>query len=236
LIHVTNPEDLYAGVRHQANLVIIKRASRNILGQDWNWLFDKLERDQINWSRKLLKNKIDLKHIEQVRFYKNKYPKLKRILNSKIPLVDELPDNQGFVTWINNEYRKETILMPSFHHKQSTEDFILDTGITWTVDLKKKPEKKEDLSKKEKKLAVQQQRKFRDEIWKKVERMRETEQKDWTQIKQELVLQENEGVIPDMRFASKTNAYFSNEYNKWKKKQESEGNELQSKNVVKQVI
>jgi len=37
-----NPEDLYAGVRYQANLTIIKQASRNILGDKWTWLFDKM--------------------------------------------------------------------------------------------------------------------------------------------------------------------------------------------------
>jgi len=213
-----NPQDLYDGVRHQANIVVIKRASRNILGQDWSWFFDTLERQQIRMCNKIFRKKYEFKHIEQVNFFKNKYPKLRRILDSHRPLIDDLLDNQGYVTWINNEFRKETISMPSFHHKQSTEDFIQDTGITWTVDMQKKPEEKKDLSKFEQKKTVQQKKKTKEEILKKIERMRGIEQKSWDEIKEELILQQTEGIIPNMGFESKTTVYLSNWYGVWKKK------------------
>jgi len=211
-----NPQDLYGGVRHQANLVIIKRASENILGQDWGWLFDELLKWQISVASKLLKKEIKSK--QQLEFYKSKLPKLKLFLDSRKPLIGDLPDNQCYVTWINNEYKRTTIPMPSFHHKQSTDDFIADTGIRWSVNMKKKPEEKKDLTKPEQKKSVQQRKKVKEEILRKIDYMRATEQKSWDAIKEELVLQENEGIIPNMGFESKTSVYFSNWYGIWKKK------------------
>jgi len=135
----------------------------------------------------------------------------------RFPLVEELPANQGYIVWINNEVKRETVSMPNFHHKQSTEDFRLDTGITWTVNSSKKPQEKSETSRAEKKKDTQRIKRIKDDIMKKVQIMRESEGKNWTQIKDELVLQEDDGIIPNMGYSNKTPVYFSNEYGKWKK-------------------
>ena len=46
-----SPEDLFSGIRHQANIITIKRASKNILGADWGWIFEKIQKDRMNFVR-----------------------------------------------------------------------------------------------------------------------------------------------------------------------------------------
>ncbi|MHA7647335.1 hypothetical protein [Nitrosopumilus sp. S4] len=213
-----NPQDLYDGVRHQANLVIIKRASKNILGEDWRWLFDKVQKDRLGFAKRFGISK-QIENIGQLKFYESRYPKLKKYLDDRRPAPDNLPDNVGYVTYVNNEFRRETIGMPKFHHKQSTEDFINDTGIHWKTVENKKPTESKTLTKSEQKKSVQAKKQIKDDICKKIQVWREKEQKSWELIKDELTLQESEGIIPDMGFSTKTTVYLSNFYGTWKKKQ-----------------
>ena len=120
------------------------------------------------------------------------------------PYVDNLPDNKAYVTWPNHEFRLETVDLPSFHHKNSLEDFMLDTGITWTVNDKKKPTETKSLSKSEQKQISKTNKKIKEEIFKKIQHMKDTEKKSWTQIKEELVSQENAGLIPQIGYENQT--------------------------------
>lgn len=122
-----NPSDLFDGVRHQANLVIIKRASRNILGGDWGWLFDKVLKDRFGFIRGKFKKSIE--RVEQVGFFESKSPRIKQYNDDRRPYIGNLPDNVGYVTWPNNEIKKVKFDMPNFHHKQSMDDFKRITGI-----------------------------------------------------------------------------------------------------------
>ncbi|MBL7002270.1 MAG: hypothetical protein ISR80_05915 [Nitrosopumilus sp.] len=214
-----NPQDLYDGVRHQANLVIIKRASRNILGDDWRWLFDKVEKDRLGFAKRFGGFAKQIENIGQLKFYESKSPRLKKYLDDRRPAPDNLPDNVGYVTYVNNEFRRETIGMPKFHHKQSTEDFINDTGIHWKTVENKKPTESKTLTKTEQKKSIQAKKQIKEDILKKIEVWRVKEQKGWDIIKEELVEQEAQGVIQDMGFSNKTTAYLSNWYGTWKKKQ-----------------
>lgn len=211
-----NPSDIFDGVRYQANIVVIKRASRNILGDNWGWLFDRVIRDRVGFFRgKFHKN---IERSEQLEYFERKFSRIKRYIDERRPYVDALADNEGYITWINNEFKKISSDMPSFHHKQSQENFQLTTGIRWTVNMDKKPQEKTSLTKSEHKQSVAQKKKIIEERMRNMHYMRETEQKNWTQIKEEFVLQEKEGIIPYMGYANKTPVYFSNEYGKWKKK------------------
>ena len=213
-----DPEDLYGGVKKQANNVHVKRGSRNIHGEDNKWLFDKVERDRLNLARKVYKRRY-LEKIEHLKALERKYPKLQKYLDYRRPYVDNLPDNKVYVTWPNQELRLETVDLPSFHHKTSLEDFMLDSGITWTVNDKKKPTETKSLSKSEQKQVSKNNKKIKDEIFKKIQHMKETEKKSWPQIKDELVSQENVGLIPQMNYENQTPKNLSNMYGKWKLKQ-----------------
>jgi len=202
-----NPDDLYSGVRYQANVVVIKNASRNILGADWAWLFERIEYNR--------QGMID----HRFGGVDEKYPFVKAQLDKVRPKIDELPRNKGYITFPNNEIDLETFDMPSFHHKTSLEDFQADTGIRWIVNHEKKSKDSSSLSQSERKESSRKKKSEKEEVFKKIDYLRQTQGKSWPQIKDELVLLENEGMIPVMNYADKKPTYFSNEYGKWKKKQ-----------------
>ena len=200
-----NPDDLYPGVRYQANVVVIKRASRNILGGDWTWLFDKIVGDRLGFLRKKFRR--DIYKPEHAWKYE-KRPQLKKFLDDRRPKIDELPDNKGYVTFPNGEIKLQRFEMPTFHHKTSLEDFTLDSGITWKT-IKKKTEIT--------KTPKQQFKKAKQEILEKIDYMAVTENKSFKQIRDDLVLMESEGKIPNLGYVNKDSKYFNNMYLKWKK-------------------
>lgn len=202
-----NPEDLYPGVRYQANVVVIKRASRNILGNDWSWLFDKIIQDRLGFLRRLFRR--DIYKPEDAWKYE-KRPQVRAFLDDRRPKIDELPDNKGYVTFPNGEIKLQRFEMPTFHHKTSLEDFTLDTGIFWsTIKNKKSDDTKQSPASKFKKT--------RNEILQKIDYMVTTEKKSFKQIRDDLIQMESEGVIPNLGYANKDAKYFNNLYLKWKK-------------------
>ena len=213
-----DPEDLYSGIKKQANLTIIKRGSRNILGENFKWLFDKVEHDRMNLARRVYRHTY-IENIAQLRAIENKFTKLKQYLDQRRPYVDELPDNKAYVTWQNQEIKLVTVELPSFHHRQSTEDFLLDTGLTWSVNKNKKPKDTDTITKSEKKQSVVIKKKIKEDVLRRMEYWREFEKKSWDRIKDELVALQSEGIIHDLGFESKDAKYFSNWYGNWKKKQ-----------------
>ena len=213
-------EDLYSGIKKQSNLTIIKRGSRNILGDNYSWLFSKIENDRLGLARKVFKRKWIEKYSDLL-VIENKIPKLKKYLDHRRPHPNELPDNKAYVVWNNQEIKLVTISLPSWHHKQSVEDFLLDTGITWTVNKDKKPAEKSNLTGKEKKESIKQTKAIKEDILKRIESMREKDGQNWNQIKEELIALQNQGVI-QLNFEEKDNKYFSNWYKTWKSKQESD--------------
>jgi len=149
-------------------------------------------------------------------WYYERRPEVKKELDQYRQRIDELDENRGYVTFPNNEIKLETFSMPSFHHKGSYDDFLFDTGIRWTTITDKKPQ---DLDTKQlEKTATSKKKKIKEEIMKKIDYMR-NQGKSFDQIKEELVLQEKDGIIQDMGFSDKEPIYFNNWYNRWKKKQ-----------------
>lgn len=200
-----NPDDLYAGVRYQANIVVIKRASRNILGSDWTWLFEKIERDRMGLLRKAGKR---IERPEEMWQYE-RHPQIKKYLDDRRPRIDEMADNIGYLTFINGEVARWRFDMPSFHHKMSLEDFQKDTGIMWKINTKKAP--KETTA-----TNSQQNKKIKEDILKKIHQMHADDDKSFKQIKDELVQMEKNGVIPNMGYEDKEPIYFNNLWNRWK--------------------
>jgi|APSaa5957512535_1039671.scaffolds.fasta_scaffold13349_3 hypothetical protein len=214
-----DPEDLYSGIKKQGNLTIIKRGSRNILGENFSWLFQKVEYDRIGLARKIWK-KYSIEKIEQLRAIESRYPQLKKYLDDRRPYVDNLPDNKAYVTWANQEIKLISVHLPSWHHRQSTEDFLLDTGIKWTVNSEKKPVEKETLTKKDQKIAVKQRKKVKEDLLKRMDTLKKKGY-GWTQIKEEFIQLEKDGVIPANDYAKRTPKSFANDYSRWKLKEES---------------
>lgn len=202
-----NPEDLYAGVRYQSNIVVIKRASRNILGSDWGWLFEKIQKDRMGLLRKKGKR---IERPEEMWRYE-KHPKIKKYLDDRRPKIDEMPDNIGYLTFINGEVARWRFDMPSFHHKTSLEDFQKDTGITWKVNTKKTPKESSTTN-------SHQKKKFKENILNKIHHMHVNDGKSFKVIKDELVQMQTDGIIPNMGYEDKEPIYFNNLWNRWKNK------------------
>ena len=211
-------DDLYSGVKKQANLTIIKRGSRNILGENFKWAFDKVEYDRIGLGRKIWKKAQYVEKIEHLKALENKNRNFKRYLDQRRPYIDELPDNKAYVTWQNQEIKLINVEPPSFHHKQSTEDFLLDTSISWTVNKDKKPQEK-STTKRERKESSQNMKKIKEDVLMRISQMRKVGHKSWIEIKEELVELQTVGIIPQMGYENKTPVYFSNLFGEWKKKQ-----------------
>ena len=214
-----DPEDLYSGIKKQGSLTIIRRGSRNILGENFSWLFTKVEYDRIGLAKRVWTKLKHIEKIEQLKAYESKYPDLYKYLNQRRPYVDELLDNQAYVTWHNQEIKLITTKLPNFHHKQSTEDFLVDSNLSWTINKDKKPDEKVTLSKKEQKVATQNKKTVKGDIMNRIMQMRDVEKKSWDNIKEELVALQDAGVIPPMDFENKSPVYFSNWYGAYKKTQ-----------------
>ena len=107
--------------------------------------------------------------------------------------------------------------MGNFHHKQELESFSGDTGITWIVDREKRPEDV-TTTKKETKSMAQQMKNTKLDIFKRMRYSVEIEKKDFTSIGADLVQMQVDNIIPDMGYAGKNRTYFSNMYNKMKKR------------------
>ena len=209
-----NPMDVYDGIRHNNNLTIMKRTNVELAGSEWKWLFDKIENDRYGFMRYLTKRKID--DIKKLKGFEKKYPKLAKYIDERRPRLESLPSDKAYVI----QYGKIRLIknsMGSWHHKQEMESFSGDTGIKWVVDREQRPE---DVTKtkKEVKSEAQRMKAIKLDIFKRMRYSVDVEKKNFTAIGADLVQMQVDGVIPDMGYAGKNRTYFSNMYNKWKKK------------------
>ncbi len=207
-----NPEDLYSGVKHQSNAIVLKNASRNLVGEDMTWIFDSIEKRRLSITKKFYPD-AELKTM----YWHERDPEFKAYLDDIIPRVDELPKNQGYVTYPNREFKKEKFELPTFHHKSSLEDFRKDTGITWTINKEMKP-KIDTATAVDKRHAGKELK----DVKQKVMVMMEDKRKDglsWKDIHVEIVGMQVKGTIPDLGYANKTSKQMNDSYNNWKSKQ-----------------
>ncbi|MBL7001996.1 MAG: hypothetical protein ISR80_04490 [Nitrosopumilus sp.] len=207
-----NPDDLYSGVKHQSNAIVLKNASRNLVGEDMTWIFDSIEKRRLSITKKFYPD-AELKTM----YWHERDPEFKAYLDDIIPRVDDLPKNQGYVTYPNREFKKEKFELPTFHHKSSLEDFRKDTGITWTINKEMKP-KVDTATAGEKRNAGKELK----EIKQKVMVMMDEKRKDglsWKQIHIEVMGMQDKGEIPDLGYANRTPKQLNDSYNNWKSKQ-----------------
>ena len=209
-----NPMDIYDGIRSQENFAIYKQTHPRLAGSDSKWIFDKIESDRFGFMRKFTKGKCD--EISKLKRFERKYPKLTNYIDERRPRLQELPSDNAYI--IKNGYiRLIKNGMGNFHHKQELESFSGDTGITWIVDREKRPEDV-TTTKKETKSMAQQMKNTKLDIFKRMRYSVEIEKKDFTSIGADLVQMQVDNIIPDMGYAGKNRTYFSNMYNKMKKR------------------
>ncbi len=209
-----NPMDIYDGVRSQENFSIMKQTHPRLAGAEWKWVFDKIENDRFGFMRKITKGKCD--EIKKLQRFEKKYPKITKFIDQRRPRLQELPSDNAYV--IKNGYiRLIKNGMGDFHHKQELESFSGDSGIKWIVDREQRPEDV-TTTKKETKSMAQQMKNVKLDIFKRMRYSVEIEKKDFTSIGADLVQMQVDNIIPDMGYAGKNRTYFSNMYNKMKKR------------------
>ena len=207
-----NDADLYAGIKHQSNAIVIKNASRNLVGEDMGWIFDSVEKKRLAITRKYYPDA----ELKTMYFYERD-PNFKAYLDDIYPRVDELPKNQGYITYPNREFKKEKFDMPTFHHKGSLEDFRADTGITWTVNKDMKP--KDDVTSKDgRQNTSKEMREAKEKMMKTIEEKVSTGM-SWKQVHADLVSMQLRGEIIDIGLENKSPKNINDMYNRWKSKQ-----------------
>ena len=197
---------MFSGIRHQANIITIKKASRNILGSDWGWIFEKIDKDRMNFVRS---KGFDVEKPEHVHGHLERNPGLKKFVNERRPEIGDIPSNKGYLTFPNNEVKLVKFYMPSFHHKTSLEDFQQITGIRWIVNLEKKT-KTEDVNSTNESSTTK--KKIKEEILEKIVFMKDQEKKSFKKIRLELIEMEKNGMFPTQNFETRTPTYFNNLY------------------------
>lgn len=108
-----SPDDIFSGVKFQSDLYIIKRATMNLLGDDWRSLWPLIESKR------------------QRIFEKNggMNPKSIYLADREWPEINHLPDNLGYIVMDGEITKLETFRGGSWHHKHTREQFTKDFGI-----------------------------------------------------------------------------------------------------------
>lgn len=128
-----NIDDLNSSIKPMSNYVVIKRSSRSLLGDEYGWFLDMVEKKRNEKLSYYSHGKYD-------DFKKTPYAvreHYKAMIDVYLPRVSELPTNKGYVLWTNGEFRLETFSMARFHHKTEGETLQTVTNITWTVNEEK---------------------------------------------------------------------------------------------------
>ena len=114
-----NPEDLFPAIRYQSDYIVIKRASKNLLGDDFIWLFADIEEKRKETYRRygvsdeLIKNKPWEINNE-----------IHLAVSKKYPRIQNLPDNMMIVTDIDNSWYYMKVPHNNHHHKHTLQSFF----------------------------------------------------------------------------------------------------------------
>lgn len=121
-------EDIFDRIRYQANKVIVKRISANLLGETYGWLFEQVKAlRKKKFLQRGVKPEIVAKEDDDLID-----PFIRYQVDLKSPRVDELPDDWAVVTTISDEFAYYHPIEPNRHHHKHTKDhFSKDFNIKW---------------------------------------------------------------------------------------------------------
>lgn len=216
------PTEIDQSVVNLANSVIVKRSSKDMFGDKWKWIFSKVADDRLGLIRKQFRN-LTIENSKQaerlLRKKGSRFRKAKKFVDDRRPMIEDMPDDVGYVTAQGMSIKRQTFPLPSFHHKTSLEDFKGDTGLEWIVDLDDKTKEKmaeQEISKGDRKIATKEKKDMKNFICKKIHHMRTVDGKSFAEVKIELVALQRGGDIPDMGYEKRDPVYFNVMYLRWK--------------------
>lgn len=116
LLDAQRAEDIFNGVRSQANTILLKRTPNKLLG------------DELKWVREYIDDK------RNAFFESYGYtPDTIEVMDRKYPKLSELPTNQCYAVYSDDWVELFDIPAPNTHHKQEDDRFETLTGITYKV-------------------------------------------------------------------------------------------------------
>ncbi len=122
-------------------------------------------------------------------------------------------------TFTQETWNKLDFPIPELGYSMTMQKFLESKYTIHIEEEKKKPTDTKTLSKSKQKQISKNNKKIKDEIFKKIQQLKEIEKKSWSQIRDELISQENSGQIPQMGYENQTPKNLSNAYGKWRVKQ-----------------
>lgn len=210
-----NPEDLYAGVRYQADYIGIKRASKNLLGDDFAWLFADIEEKRREAYRK---SGISEDVLDNTSWLIDQ--QIHARVNREYPRIQNLPDDLMVVTDIDNSWYYIKVPELNHHHKHTLESFddVFKLDIKMIDETTGNEVALETVVQEEDDKRPTKNNKSHQELMERIDYMVETQHKKMPEIASELT-PETEWKLLDDKQKKKLTTKIYNQYNYWKQSQ-----------------
>lgn len=198
------PEDVFSGIRDQADIFILKRAPRRLFGEEWTWAFDRIEYDR---------KKIFEKQGYNVKTFTK--------VNEQHPKVEELNYNRMYVVYSNDKMKLWKMDSPNSHHKRPDDNFEDITGIKFVIpeSMKEVIESSKSSGDKEKgKKETSSKKVEREMVFSKLDHIITTEHVTTKEAAQKLADLADQELIPKIYdYRTMDWKVLNNAYNRWKK-------------------
>lgn len=207
-----SPEDLFSGVKHMADLFVIKRGTPKLLGDDWGHLFHK-----------------DGPILSKREKYFNKYMGVNALSLSRAdrdyPIVQQLPDTHGYVCIDEENVFLQKFDMVNWHHKHTKDNFSKDFGINLPdslIDKVDDPLRKSSSTSSKTKKSGKEKKKIKNSIYEKVDYYKTKKGMKLPQIHEKL-LEDFENDSESLNVVKKIKPKSLGEnYRRWLESQENE--------------
>jgi len=206
-----SPEDLFSGVKSQADIFIIKRGTPKILGDDWGHLFDPKKSPILQKRDRIFYANGGINGLSMT------------IADKKWPIIQRLPDNQGYIHFDDENVRLVEFEGACWHHKHTKDHFTKDFGIQMPDELIENllvQIEKTGPQTKEKGRSAKKRKELKNDLYEKVDYHKNTKKMKYDEIHKKLLEDFNDDeemidLIQNIKPES-----LSENFRRWKKKQQ----------------
>jgi len=120
-------EDIFDRIREQSNKTLLKRASANLLGDSYDWLYKQINELRVE---EFLKREVPIQIIKKGE--KHIDPMIVWQVDRIFPRPDQLPDDVTLVTTIDkDDFAYSKVAQNKHHHKHTRDHFSFDFQVHW---------------------------------------------------------------------------------------------------------